>query len=95
MKAQAPVTVKTIRLGDIVRQRTIDSFTLICDIEGYEYDLVQHEADVLKSAETIILETHVRINGEAKNSEMLGKLESIGFRKIDEESSVVVLRRST
>ena len=93
-ESTTPVTVNTIRLGDIVRQKKMDSFTLICDIEGYEYDLVQHEADVLQHAETIILETHVRTIGEAKNSEMLGKLENIGFRKIDEKSSVVVLRRS-
>ena len=89
-----PVTVKTIRLGDIVEQKKMRSFTLICDIEGYEYDLVQHEADVLKHAETIILETHARMIGEAKNLELLSKLDEIGFEKIDEDASVIVLRRS-
>jgi hypothetical protein len=88
------VTVNTVVLGDIIRQRNIDSFTLICDIEGHEYDLVQNEADVLMHAEIIILETHARMIGEAKNSELLGKLEEIGFKKIDEEATVVVLRRS-
>ena len=29
-----PVTVNTTSLGDIVRQRNIDTFSLICDIEG-------------------------------------------------------------
>ena len=89
-----PVTVPTVRLGDIVRERNMDSFTLICDIEGHEYELVQHEADVLARAETIILETHARMIGEAKNTELLGKLDELGFRKIDEDSNVVVLRRS-
>ncbi len=89
-----PVTVNTSSLGKIVSQRQINSFTLICDIEGHEYELVQHEADVLKRAETIILETHARMIGETKNSELLGKLEEIGFEKIDEEATVVVLRRS-
>jgi FkbM family methyltransferase len=89
-----PVTVSTIGLGDVVSKKGIDAFTLICDIEGHEYDLVQHEADVLRHAETIILETHAWAIGEAKNLELLSKLHDIGFRKIDEEASVVVLRRS-
>ncbi len=37
----APVTVSTVRLEDILRERKIKSFTLICDIEGHEYDLVR------------------------------------------------------
>lgn len=88
------VTVNTISLREIVRLRKMISFTLICDIEGHEYDLVQHEADVLRNAETIILETHARMIGEAKNAELLGKLKEIGFEKIDEEATVVVLKRS-
>ncbi|MDR5727218.1 MAG: FkbM family methyltransferase [Terriglobia bacterium] len=87
------VTVNTVGLGDIIRQRNIDSFTLICDIEGHEYDLVQNESEVLKHAEIIILETHARMIGEAKNAELLDKLREIGFEKIDEEATVVVLKR--
>jgi FkbM family methyltransferase len=89
-----PVTVKTISLRDILEQRQIGAFTLICDIEGHESDLVQHEADVLRLAEVIILETHARIIGEAKTSELLGKLTEIGFKKIDEQATVLVLKRS-
>ncbi|MES2219510.1 MAG: FkbM family methyltransferase [Acidobacteriota bacterium] len=87
------VTVNTISLGEIVRQRDIDSFTLICDIEGHEYDLVQNEADAIQRAEIIILETHARMIGDAKNSELLARLEEIGFKEIDEEATVVVLQR--
>jgi FkbM family methyltransferase len=89
-----PVTVETMSLRDIVHQRQIGPFTLICDIEGHEYDLVQHEADVLRLAEIIILETHARIIGDAKTSELLDKLTEIGFTKIDEQATVLVLKRS-
>ena len=87
------VTVNTVSLGEIIRQRNIDSFTLICDIEGHEYDLVQNEAEVLKRAEIIVLETHARMIGEAKNSELLAKLKEVGFETIDEEATVMVLKR--
>src|SRR5580704_6620774 len=43
---QAPVTVQTIVLRDIVRDHGFTRFNLICDIEGLEYDLVRHEMDV-------------------------------------------------
>ncbi len=88
------VTVCTISLGDIVRERKFDSFTLICDIEGHEYDLLLNEAYVLQHAETIILETHARLIGEPRTSEILDRLEKLGFRVVDQESFVVVMKRS-
>jgi len=93
-KGGEPVTVKTTRLRDIVSSRKFKSFTLICDIEGHEYDLVQHEADVLAHADTIILETHARIIGEAKTLEMLDTLKQLGFRTVKQDSFVYVLSRS-
>jgi FkbM family methyltransferase len=89
-----PVTVETVRLGDIVSQRNFKSFTLICDIEGYEYDLVSHEADVLANADTIILETHARMIGEPKTVELLDTLQQLGFRTVLQDALVYVLRRS-
>lgn len=88
-----PVTVKTAQLGDLVSRRKFDSFTLICDIEGYEYDLVRNEAETLRSADTIILETHARIIGEQKTTEMLSALQSLGFRTVQKDTFVYVLRR--
>ncbi len=87
------VTVPATRLHDIVKSRNFNSFTLICDIEGHEYDLVLNEADVLQRADTIILETHARIIGEAKTAQMLDRLKEIGFRMIDQESIVIVMKR--
>ena len=89
-----PVTVETIRLGDIIARRGFESFTLICDIEGHEYGLVCHEADVLAKADTIILETHARMIGEPKTLELLNSLKQLGFRTVNQESCVYVLKRS-
>jgi FkbM family methyltransferase len=90
---QAPVTVQAIALGDIVRDHGFTRFNLICDIEGLEYDLVCHEMDVLKNADTIILETHARFIGEDKCLHMMSKLEGAGFRIVKEIGYVVVLRQ--
>jgi FkbM family methyltransferase len=90
---QEPVTVQTIELRDIVRDRGFTRFNLICDIEGLEYDLVCHEMDVLKNADTIILETHARFMGEDKYRLMVSKLEHAGFRIVKEIGFVLVLRQ--
>jgi FkbM family methyltransferase len=91
---EPPVTVDATGLGAIVAQRGYERFTLICDIEGQEYDLVLREAEMLKKVDTLILETHARLIGEVKIREMWEKLTSLGFRKIHEESFVAVLRRN-
>jgi FkbM family methyltransferase len=88
------VTVNAVRLRDIIRERNIDSYTLICDIEGHEYDLVRLDADALEKADIIILETHARIIGHVKAAEVLSRLNDIGFKKLAEDSFVVVLGRN-
>jgi hypothetical protein len=88
-----PVTVQTAQLRDLVDDREFSRFNLVCDIEGLEYDLVCRETDVLKNADTIIMETHARYIGEDKFRLMMSKLEELGFRVIEQTGFVVVLRQ--
>jgi hypothetical protein len=87
------VTVATTELGNIVALRGYDRFTLICDIEGQEYEVVMRESHILSRMDTLILETHARVIGDTKNREMLGKLAELGFRTIDQDSYVIVMKR--
>ncbi len=89
---EPPVTVPTAQLGDLVRLHGFSRFSLVCDIEGLEYDLVCHEADVLRNADTIIMETHARLIGERKIRSMMTRLQELGFRIIEEAGFVVVLQ---
>jgi FkbM family methyltransferase len=89
----SPVTVQTARLGDLARERGFNRFTLICDIEGVEYDLVCQETEVLKNADTIIMETHDRFIGAEKSRLMMDKLAGLGFKLVEENEFVVVLRQ--
>ncbi len=89
----APVTVETAQLGELVRDRGFSRFNLVCDIEGLEYDLVCQELEVLKNADTIIMETHARFIGEQKYSLMMSKLAQLGFKTLEETGFVIVLRR--
>jgi len=91
---EEPVTVPATALRDIVKERKFDSFNLICDIEGSEWDLVMNEGDVLQKASTISLETHARFIGEDRNAQLLSKLGELGFQIVDQEATVVVLKQS-
>lgn len=87
------VTVPATGLGKIAEERGFESFTLICDIEGHEYELIQREASIVNRARMIIIETHGRMIGEEKNSEILARLEGMGFRTVAEDSGTLVLKR--
>ncbi len=90
---EMPVTVDAIQLGRIVEGRGLGPFSLICDIEGVEYDLVCQEIAVLAKAHTIIMETHARYIGEDKLRLMMAKLAEAGFKIIEEIGFVVVLQK--
>jgi FkbM family methyltransferase len=90
---EPPVTVDAARLRDLVHARGFSKFSLVCDIEGLEYDLVCQEAGVLKNAATIIMETHARYIGENKLDLMMSKLDELGFKVVEEIGFVVVLQK--
>lgn len=85
------VTINAIRLAELVRD--LDTFTLICDIEGAECEMVRNEAQVLRKADTIILETHSRFVGEGPNRVMMATLREIGFTVVEQYEFVAVLQK--
>lgn len=91
--AGRPVAVRALQLRTIVSEKNYERFTLICDIEGHEYDLVLNEPDVLQKVSTLILEIHAGLIGKAKTDQMLQRLSELGFYVVAEESSVIVMKR--
>ena len=89
-----PVTVEAIQLGRLITEYGFSRFSLVCDIEGKEYDLVCHEIEALKRADAIIMETHARIIGEEKTKLMMNKLTDLGFKIVEEDGYVTTLRQS-
>jgi FkbM family methyltransferase len=91
---EKPVTVKAVHLGSLVAEHGFARFSLVCDIEGKEYDLVCHEIEVLKKADVIVMETHARLIGEDKNKVLISKLTEIGFQVVEEDGFVITMRQS-
>jgi FkbM family methyltransferase len=74
------VKVPTISLQEVFEQFGFERCTLICDIEGGEIDLVQHEAEILKQrVATFVVEVHPWCIQADIIDAMLHGLEIIGF----------------
>jgi FkbM family methyltransferase len=93
-EAQRAVVVSTVTLKLLLDETGFERVTLICDIEGAELQLVEHELDVLRErVSMIIMELHDRIVGDEPTQRMLERLESVGFRMVSKDRDVVVLRQ--
>lgn len=91
---QRAVVVSTVTLQLLLDEMGFERVTLICDIEGAELQLVEHELDVLREhVSTIIMELHDRMVGDEPTQRMLERLESVGFRIVSKDRDVVVLRQ--
>jgi FkbM family methyltransferase len=91
---QQAVVVSTVNLKLLLDETGFERVTLICDIEGAELQLVEHELDVLRErVSMIIMELHDRMVGDEPTQQMLMRLESVGFRMVTKDRDVVVLRR--
>lgn len=79
-----PVTVPATTLKDVLEHLGADKCTLICDIEGAECDMVEHDLPAISTGvKSIIIETHSRFIGEAKTQKMLAMLAEAGFTVVD------------
>lgn len=89
------VTVQAITLKQVADKFNFDKFTLICDIEGGEIDMVKFDAEVLRDrVTTLILEVHPYIHGEELIKNMLLDLEKMNFKSAFKRAGVHVLQKS-
>lgn len=92
---QAGVAVATVTLERLLNEHGFARATLICDIEGAELQLVEHELKTIgERVATIIMELHDRIVGQEQTQAMLSQLESAGFKIVSRDGDVVILEKS-
>ncbi len=87
--------VPVLQLRDILDRQDFETCTLICDIEGGEIDLVEHEIDTLRSrVGLIVLEEHPEYCPEPARASMFKLLTKSGFESIDALRKVHVFRNA-
>ncbi len=88
------IEVSTVSLQLLLDESGFERVTLICDIEGAELQLVEHELDVIRErVAMVIMELHDRMVGDEPTQRMLEKLESVGFRMVSKDRDVVVMKQ--
>jgi FkbM family methyltransferase len=79
-KSGTRVTVPSTTLGQIVDTSGFGRFSLICDIEGTEADLVDHELSLIAGRAAFILaEIHPAILGQRRADQVVENLMGAGF----------------
>ncbi|MEO8609227.1 MAG: FkbM family methyltransferase [Chloroflexota bacterium] len=77
------VRVPATTLRAILDQQGFDRIVLICDIEGAEVSLLQHESDLLGSrVHYLVLEYHPNLTGADAVQTIKNRLAALGFVKI-------------
>ena len=87
--------VPVLQLLDVLERTRFPVCTLICDIEGAEIELVNHEIATLRErVATIVLEEHPEYCAESVRAGMMKLLNEAGFESIDALRKVQVFRNS-
>lgn len=83
--------VQTISLEAIMQEFSFEVFSLVCDIEGAEEDLVEREVDILaKHVKHFFVELHPLTVGTESRDKTIMTLERAGFKQIWKENEVYV-----
>jgi FkbM family methyltransferase len=89
------VTVGATTLRQLLQKHCFSAINLICDSEGAEVDMVEHEADVIRDhVKVLIIETHEQRRGADRTAKMLATLASIGFDIKDKSEETLAMINS-
>lgn len=97
-KADNYVIVPAITLAGLLAAHTIDGqYTLVCDIEGAEAAMIEHDAAALCDAHTVIMELHPAAYGAMQTDEasLKSKMSVLGFEIVAEQADVVAWQKVT
>jgi FkbM family methyltransferase len=87
------ITVNTITLEELTAD--LAKYTLVCDIEGAEVELISSGVEALKKVNHIFMEVHaVQANGIFyKQQQLINKLTELGFELVEQDGYVVYMNK--
>lgn len=95
---QSPETleVPSLSLGDLIRNNSLEEFTLVSDIKGAESSFILERPDDLKKCKDMIIELH-RCRGQNgsfyKVSDLKEKIKNLGFDILEDQGPVIYASR--
>lgn len=86
--------VPTITLSQVAKLSGFSTFTLICDIEGAELDMIENDVECLQNqVTTIIMEIHPETMGKTAVEVGIQRLSSLGFSELAQHQDVYVFTK--
>ena len=74
----------TTTLARLFERHQWTGVTLICDIEGLETDLVEHEGEIIeRHCRTLVIEVHPEFRADEARARMFEALQWRGFRPVE------------
>ncbi|SFJ75154.1 FkbM family methyltransferase [Jannaschia pohangensis] len=92
---EAGLKVPVTTLSALADRLGADRFALVCDIEGAELALFEHETEVMSRIDVIVLETHERAypNGKADLEAMCARIAAAGLPEVARIDGVYCFKR--
>ena len=92
-QSSCSVAVPALTLRALIEQQPYQGATLICDIEGTETELIEHDCDVLAQRfEMLYIETHPEFRPVNQINTMFARLEQFGFARLGSVRKVHAFR---
>lgn len=85
------IEVPAVTLAQLIERHDLTDFALVCDIEGVEWRIVEHDLDALATARVIVMETHGTPDHGSHDDLVAAILATGRFALLDRYGPVVVL----
>lgn len=94
---ESGIEIPTTTLSKLSTQISSGPFALVCDIEGHELALFEHEEGVLSRVSVLVLETHLDVypKGQADLESLILRLDRVGLKKIEQIDQVYCFSRKS
>ncbi len=95
ISADGAYSVATTTLSALAEKLPAGPFALVCDIEGGESALIDHEGPLLGRVALLVLETHPKVypTGAAETERLVSRIEASGLRKVAQDHNVLAFVR--
>jgi FkbM family methyltransferase len=89
--------VPTVTLSRVLSQNSIGDFSLVCDVEGAEAEMISADKEAFRRCHFIIIELHsTKLGDRIMNvPDLLSQVEGLGFRLVEQQGPVFALKRAT
>jgi len=84
------ILVPAITLGDLHAKIAQAPFVLVADIEGAEFEMLDHDIEAMKCCQYAIIEVH---GSREKQNDFIHKMRALGLELEKQKHSVCTFRR--